>query len=132
MNDMPPEDFLKTLDQQVKQARKYFNKPIEPKEFKHKYIGTCEDGRVKVKITCHNEWLDEEVSIIINDDQLGITPFPGGHISRLEVKSIDEETYTLYGFFAGNLREHDECLYIGGIVDTLKSGATNDFFGEYS
>lgn len=131
INDTDPEDFLKELDEQVEQASKYFNKPIESKAFKHNYIGTCEDGRVKVKITCHNEWLDEEVSIILNNDQLGFTPFPGGHISKLEVTNIKEETCTLYGFFADDLQAHDECLYIGGIVDTLQSGATNDFFGEY-
>jgi hypothetical protein len=132
INGTDPEDFLKDLDEQAEQAKEFFNKPIESKAFKHKYIGTCDDGRVKVKITCHNEWLEEEVSIIINDDQLGISPFPGGYISKLEVTSFHGNPYSLFGFFASDLLEHDECLYIGGIVDTLKSGATNDFFGEYS
>jgi hypothetical protein len=132
INDTDPEDFLKELDEQVEQARKYFNKPIEPKEFTHKYIGTCEDGRVKVKITCHNEWLDEEVSVITNNDQIGISPFGTGHIAKLNVHGEEHGLVVLYGYFSeDNLREADENLYIEGICDSLIDGATESLFGSY-
>jgi hypothetical protein len=132
MNDTTTEDFLKNLDEQVEQARKYFNKPIEPKAFKHKYIGTCEDGRVKVKITCHNERLDEEVSVITNNDQIEITPFGTGHIAKLEAHNSQNQLVVIYGYFSeDNLRDADENLYIEGICDSLIEGTTESLFGSY-
>ena len=131
MNNISQEEFHKILNEQTEHAMKSFNKQIESKKFKHEYIGMDEDGRLIVKITCHNRWLNEEVSIILNNDQFGTVPYLGGHLSRLIVSNNDGETCTLYGFFADNIREHDECLYIDGIVDTLELGATDEFFGGY-
>ncbi|NRB65548.1 MAG: hypothetical protein HRU40_21450 [Saprospiraceae bacterium] len=131
MNKMTKEEFYKMADEQADRIIDSFGKKKEPRNYKHKFIDTCEDGRVKVKITCHNRWLNKEVSKILNYVQLGTIPFPGGHVSKLIVSNIDGETYTLYGFFTGDIREHDECLYIDGIVDTLESGATDEFFGGY-
>ncbi len=130
MDEMNQEEFLNMLNEKAEQAMNSFNKQ-KPKKFKHEYIGTCEDGFIQVKITCHNRWLNEEVSIILNNDQFGTIPYPGGHLSRLIVSNSHGETNTLYGFFADNIREHNECLYIDVIVDTLRSGATDEFFGGY-
>lgn len=130
MNNINQEEFLKMLNKKAEQTMNSFNKQ-ELTLFKHEYIGTCEDGFIKVKITCYNKWLNEEVSIILNNDQFGTVPFPGGHLSKLIVSNNDGETNTLYGYFSENIREHNECFYIDGIVDTLESGATDEFFGGY-
>jgi len=128
VNNISPEEFHKIFNEQ---AIKSFNKQVESKKFKHEYIGMDEDGRLIVKITCHNRWLNEEVSIILNNDQFGTVPFPGGHLFKLMVLNNDGEKNTLFGFFADNIREYDECLYIDNIVDTLRLGATDEFFGTY-
>lgn len=133
MTDTTPEDFLKTLDEQAEQAMKFFNKQIKSKYFKHKYINTCEDGRVKVKITCYNNWLDKEISVITNNDQIGITPFGAGHIAKLNAHDEQNELIVLFGYFCeDDLRDSDENVYIEGICDSLTEGATENLFGGYN
>ena len=49
----------------------------------------------------------------------------------MNVQGIKEVNITLYGYFPGMIRSSDEVEYIEGVVKTLRSGATNDFFGSY-
>jgi hypothetical protein len=101
-------------------------------QFKHESVGFLEDGRVQVKITCENEWLDKPISVITNNDQIGITPFDKGHIARLKAYDEQDELIVIYGYFAEKyLRDRDENVYIDGICDSLISGATEDLFGGY-
>jgi len=110
---------------------KYLSELAEVEKFKHENICTCEDGRSKVQITCRNEYLDHDVSVVLNDDSIGIFPYFDGHIAKINVLGVKEENITLYGYFPGMIRSPDEVEYIEGVVKTLRSGATNDFFGSY-
>lgn len=130
MTETTPEDFIKTLEEQFEQSKEL---QIKSKDFKHKYISSCKDGRFKVKITCQNEWLDKEISVITNNDQIGITPFGCGHIARLNAYDEQGESLIIYGYFnEDNLRDADENVYINGICDSLKEGTTNNLFGGYN
>lgn len=101
-------------------------------EYKHERVAVLEDGRVQVKITCDSEWLTKPLSVITNNDQIGITPFQNGHVSKLNAHDDQGELVVLYGFFPEDgLRDSDENVYIDGICKTLISGATNDLFGTY-
>lgn len=101
-------------------------------QFKHESVGFLEDGRVQVKITCENEWLDKSISVITNNDQIGITPFDKGHIARLKAYDEQDELIVIYGYFTEEyLRDRDENLYIDGICNSLISGASEGLFGGY-
>lgn len=101
-----------------------------------KFIKTLNDGRVQAKITCDNEWLEESVSVITNDDRIGVTPFHKGHVAKLVAQKDNGDEVILYGYFPENtggvpVRENDENHYIDGICQTLIYGPTNDLFGGY-
>jgi hypothetical protein len=49
----------------------------------------------------------------------------------MNIQDVKEENITLNGYFPGVIRTSDEVEYIEGVVKTLTSGATNDFFGSY-
>ena len=101
-------------------------------EFKHERVGVLEDGRVKVKITCDNEWLEQPVSVITNDDRIGITPFGKGHVAKVIAHKKNGDLVELYGYFPEEgVRDRDELLYFAGICKTLSSGATSEVFGKY-
>lgn len=105
-------------------------------EYKQEFVKVLEDGRVQAKITCENEWLGEAVSVITNDDRIGITPLPMGHVAKVVAQKENGDNVTLYGFFPEStttqpLRESDENLYFNGICLTLTSGPTNELFGGY-
>ncbi len=121
-------DIEKTIDEQL---NNYLNELADVEDFKHESIGTCEDGRSKVRITCRNEYLDHDVSVVLNDDSIGIAPYFEGHIAKMNVQGVKEENIILYGYFPGMIRTSDEVEYIEGVVKTLTSGATNEFFGAY-
>lgn len=72
------------------------------------------------------------MSVILNDDSIGIFPYFDGHIAKMNVQDAENKNITLYGYFPGMIRSSDEVEYIEGVVKTLTSGATNEFFGAYS
>lgn len=125
---MPMSEIDNAIDERL---NKDLNELAELEKFKHENIGTCADGRSKVQITCRNEYLDHDVSVVLNDDSIGIFPYFEGHIAKMNVQGIKEVNITLYGYFPGMIRSSDEVEYIEGVVKTLRSGATNDFFGSY-
>lgn len=101
-------------------------------EFKHKWVGILDDGRVQVRITCYNEILEESVSVITNDDRIGFMPFGHAHIAKLIAHDEQGDSVEIYGYFSEEgLRVEDENLYIDGICKTLISGSTEQFFGIY-
>jgi len=101
-------------------------------QFKHESVGFLEDGRVQVKITCENEWLDKPISVITNNDQIGITPFDKGHIAKLNAYDEQNKLIIIYGYFSEEyLRDRDENLYLEGICNSLISGASEGLFGGY-
>jgi hypothetical protein len=105
-------------------------------EYTQKFIKVLDDGRVQAKITCDNEWLEEPVSVITNDDRIGVTPFHKGHVAKLVAQKDNGDEVILYGYFPENIgggpvREKDENHYIDGICQTLISGPTHDLFGGY-
>ncbi len=132
MNDITQEDFLKIVDEQLEQTTESFNNQISSRKFKYKYAGTCDDGRVKTKITCYNQWLEKEISVITNNDQIGISPFNVAHISKLNAHNEQNELIVLFGYFCEHdLRDSDENVYIEGICDSLIDGVTDNLFGSY-
>jgi len=133
MNDITQEDFLKIVYEQPEQTLESFNKQISSRKFKHEYVGTCDDGRVKIKITCYNQWLEKEISVITNNDQIGISPFNVAHISKLNAHNEQNELIVLFGYFCEHdLRDSDENVYIEGICDSLIDGVTDNLFGGYN
>lgn len=105
-------------------------------KYTQKFIKILNDGRVQAKITCVNEWLEDSVSVITNDDRIGITPFHNGHVAKLVAQKDNGDEVILYGYFpentgGGPVRENDENHYIDGICQTLISGPTDDLFGGY-
>jgi hypothetical protein len=125
---------MDTIEQQTNEmvSELLNSQPATKCEYKHQQVAVLEDGRVQVKITCDNEWLEKPITVITNNDQIGITPFDNGHISKLNAHDEKGDLVVLYGFFPEYLlRETDENLYIDGICKTLISGATSNFFGTY-
>jgi hypothetical protein len=95
-------------------------------------VAVFEDGRVQVKITCENEWLEKSVSVITNHDQIVITPFDNCYISKLNAHDESGELVILHGFIPEHLLcDADENVYVDGICKILILGAENDFFGTY-
>tara|TARA_R110002060_G_scaffold78300_3_gene91232 strand:+ start:5407 stop:5787 length:381 start_codon:yes stop_codon:yes gene_type:complete len=125
---------MDTMEQQADELveKVLASQPATFCEYKHERVAVLEDGRVQVKITCQSEWLEKPLSVITNNDQIGITPFQNGHVSKLNAHDDEGKLVELFGFFAEEgLRDSDENVYIDGICKTLISGATNDLFGAY-
>ena len=100
--------------------------------FKHERVGVLDDGRVQVKITCENEWLEKTVCVITNNGRIGITPFGKGHIAKLNAYDEQDESVVIYGYFSeDDLRDADEDVYIAGTCNSLIQGATEKLFGGY-
>lgn len=126
---------METLQQQIDRlAEESVNKePATKLEFSQEFVSLCDDGRMKVKVTCHNEWLEQPVSVVLNDDRIGILPFEGGHLSKINAQTEVGESVLLFGFFPEvNLCSEDELLYIDGVCKTLTHGAEHGKFGNYS
>lgn len=117
------------LQTQIKAA--LFGMNIAGIDFKHERVGTLLDGRVQVKITCENEWLEEHVSVITNDEKIGYTPFFKGHLTRITAQKASGEEVSLYGYFSEEQMDGDDVTYLAGICQTLTSGTTHDFYGKY-
>lgn len=116
------EQVRKALDSQI----------ITDCEFSHELINILDDGRHQVKISCFNEFLEEELSVIINDDSIALLPFGNAHVATIIAKNQNGESVKLFGYFPeDNLRSEDELNYIGGICKTLNAGATEETFGTY-
>jgi hypothetical protein len=125
---------MDTIEQQADEmVSEFLNKqPATKCEYKHERVAVIEDGRVQVKITCDNEWLEKPVSVITNNDQIGITPFGKGHVAKLITNDEQGQSVVLFGYFDEyDLRAVDENLYIDGICKTLISGSTEQTFGSY-
>jgi hypothetical protein len=106
--------------------------------FESKRVGVHEDGRVKTQITCTNELLEDNVSVVLNDNNIGLIPFKNGHLARIEAQKSTGESIVLFGFFSDTENGHnwplhtdDECCYAESICITLTSGGTEAFFGSY-
>jgi hypothetical protein len=120
------EEFDRSVEESINR------KPATTCKFKNKLINVGGDGRYQVAITCENEWLEKEVTVITNAGNIGITPFPGGHVSFLKAHDQNGNKLIIRGFFEGEgLREGDENIYIDGICKTLISGSHNDELGSY-
>ena len=118
---------------ELKTKAELFGNKWQDCKFKHERMGVLDDGRVQVRLTCHNEWLEEDLSVVTNTDQIGVTPFGKGHIAKVIAQKENGEEVTLYGYFPEeNTRAYDELEYAAGICITLASGATEECFGNYS
>jgi len=124
------ESFEGLLKQQSDSVLNY--QPSTECVFKYQKIEVLDNGRFQIKITCDNEWLQKAISVITNNNQIGITPFGAGHIAKLNAHDEQGGLVVLYGYFSEeDLRELDENLYIDGICKTLTYGSTEEFFGSY-
>jgi len=115
------------------QVKKTLNsKIITDCEFSHELINVLDDGRHQVKIDCFNEFLKEELSVVLNDDCIALLPFGNAHVAKIMAKNKRGEIVKLFGYFPEeNLRSEDELNYIDGICKTLTAGATEETFGAY-
>lgn len=101
---------MDTIEQHTDEmVHEFLNKqPVTKCEYKHERVAVLEDVRVQVKITCDDEWLEKPVSVVTNNDQIGITPFGTVHVAKLITNDEQGQSVVLLGYFdEDDLREVD-------------------------
>jgi hypothetical protein len=101
-------------------------------KYKFEDLSIKTDPLNKIKLTCFNEILAQELSVITNDDNINISPFGKlGHLAKIIARTKNGKKIELIGHFTETEHSSDDFKYVSGIITTLISGSPIENFGRY-